>query len=133
MARSWDSSLVREMLARVDGDAAGGVAAFRPDDLAPEYGLQGDGNYRLSETQAQEILNMRLQRLTGLEQDKIIGEYKDVMATIADLLDILARRSASPRSSAKSCRPSRPSSRPRPRIRAAPKSKSTPPSSIPKT
>ncbi|CFL80289.1 DNA gyrase subunit A [Bordetella pertussis] len=91
MARSWDSSLVREMLARVDGDAAGGVAAFRPDDLAPEYGLQGDGNYRLSETQAQEILNMRLQRLTGLEQDKIIGEYKDVMATIADLLDILAR------------------------------------------
>src|SRR3546814_10315542 len=47
--------------------------------------------YRLSETQAQEILNMRLQRLTGLEQDKIVNEYKDIMATIADLLDILAR------------------------------------------
>ncbi len=55
------------------------------------FGLQEDGQYRLSDTQAQEILNMRLQRLTGLEQDKIVGEYKDVMATIADLLDILAR------------------------------------------
>src|SRR5690606_14641223 len=55
------------------------------------YGLQDDGLYRLSDVQAQEILNMRLQRLTGLEQDKIVGEYKDVMAAIADLLDVLAR------------------------------------------
>src|SRR3546814_20574030 len=47
--------------------------------------------YRLSETQAQEILNMRLQRLTGLEQDKIVNEYKDIMATIDDLLDIMSR------------------------------------------
>src|SRR5690606_3638563 len=54
-------------------------------------GLQEDGMYRLSDVQAQEILNMRLQRLTGLEQDKIVGEYRDIMATIADLLDILAR------------------------------------------
>ena len=91
MARSWDSSLVREMLSRADNDAAGGRAAFRPDDLHESFGLQGDGLYRLSETQAQEILNMRLQRLTGLEQDKIVGEYKDIMATIADLLDILAK------------------------------------------
>ncbi|OZI19626.1 DNA gyrase subunit A [Bordetella genomosp. 9] len=91
MARSWDSSLVREMLARADGDTPGGIAAYRPDDLLPSYGMQGDGLYRLSDTQAQEILNMRLQRLTGLEQDKIVGEYKDVMATIADLLDILAK------------------------------------------
>lgn len=91
MARSWDSSLVREMLTRADGDAPGGRSAFRPDDLAEGFGLQADGLYRLSDTQAQEILNMRLQRLTGLEQDKIIGEYRDVMATIADLLDILAR------------------------------------------
>jgi DNA gyrase subunit A len=53
--------------------------------------MQGDGLYRLSETQAQEILQMRLQRLTGLEQDKIVAEYKDVMAEIDDLLDILAR------------------------------------------
>lgn len=92
MARGWDSSLVREMLARADGgDVVGGRQAFRPEDLPEGFGLQGDGQYRLSETQAQEILNMRLQRLTGLEQDKIIGEYKDVMDTIADLLDILAR------------------------------------------
>ncbi|HYG41358.1 MAG TPA: DNA gyrase subunit A [Bordetella sp.] len=91
MSRSWDSSLVREMLSRADGDTPGGRAAFRPDDLHESFGLQGDGMYRLSDTQAQEILNMRLQRLTGLEQDKIVGEYKDVMATIADLLDILAK------------------------------------------
>jgi DNA gyrase subunit A len=91
MARTWDSSVVREMLARVDGDAPGGRAAFRPEDLDPEFGVQEDGFYRLSDVQAQEILNMRLQRLTGLEQDKIVGEYRDVMSTIADLLDILAR------------------------------------------
>ena len=53
--------------------------------------MQPDGLYRLSDDQAQEILQMRLQRLTGLEQDKIIGEYKDVMAQIADLLDILSK------------------------------------------
>ncbi|HEY0294358.1 MAG TPA: DNA gyrase subunit A [Bordetella sp.] len=92
MARSWDSSLVREMLVRADGgDTPGGRVAYRPDDLDPAYGLQDDGLYRLSDTQAQEILNMRLQRLTGLEQDKIIGEYREVMETIADLLDILSR------------------------------------------
>ena len=91
MARSWDSSLVREMLARADGNALGGRAAYRPDDLDASYGLQGDGQYRLSDTQAQEILNMRLQRLTGLEQDKIVGEYREVMENIADLLDILSR------------------------------------------
>ncbi|MBC2768431.1 DNA gyrase subunit A [Pusillimonas minor] len=92
MSRSWDSSLVREMLARADqGDTPGGRAAYRPDGLSEVFGLQDDGMYRLSETQAQEILNMRLQRLTGLEQDKIVNEYKDVMDTIADLLDILAR------------------------------------------
>ncbi|WP_245152282.1 DNA gyrase subunit A [Allopusillimonas soli] len=92
MARAWDSDLVREMLARADENAAaGGRAAYRPDALPAEYGLQSNGLYRLSDVQAQEILNMRLQRLTGLEQDKVVGEYKDVMANIADLLDILAR------------------------------------------
>jgi len=92
MARSWDSSLVREMLQRADeGETPGGRAAYRPEGLDPEYGLQDDGKYRLSDVQAQEILNMRLQRLTGLEQDKIVGEYKEIMETIADLLDILAR------------------------------------------
>ena len=87
MSKSWDSSLVREMLSRVEGDAR----QYRPESLSPSYGMQPDGLYRLSEDQAGEILQMRLQRLTGLEQDKIIGEYKDVMAQIADLLDILAK------------------------------------------
>ncbi len=87
MSKSWDSSLVREMLARVEGNRD----AYRPEGLPRQYGMQPDGLYRLSEDQASEILQMRLQRLTGLEQDKIIGEYKDVMAQIADLLDILAR------------------------------------------
>jgi DNA gyrase subunit A len=91
MARSWDSSLVREMLARTGDENAGGIAAFRPENLPRHYGLQADGLYKLSEDQAQEILQMRLQRLTGLEQDKIVNEYKDVMTQIADLLDILAR------------------------------------------
>lgn len=92
MERSWDSSLVRDMLDRADqGVTPGGRAAYRPESLAPGFGLQDDGMYRLSDVQAQEILNMRLQRLTGLEQDKIVGEYKDIMETIADLLDILAR------------------------------------------
>ena len=93
MNRPWDSSLVREMLSRAESEnaAAGGREAYRPEGLNPQFGMQTDGLYRLSDTQAQEILQMRLQRLTGLEQDKIIGEYRDVMAQIADLLDILAR------------------------------------------
>jgi DNA gyrase subunit A len=90
MAKSWDSSLVREMLQRAETDTPGGRAAYRPEGLPPQYGMQADGLYRLSDDQAQEILNMRLQRLTGLEQDKIVAEYKDVMAEIADLLNILA-------------------------------------------
>ena len=91
MARAWDSSLVREMLARTGAANAGGIDAFRPENLPRHYGLQSDGLYKLSDDQAQEILQMRLQRLTGLEQDKIVNEYKEVMAQIADLLDILAR------------------------------------------
>jgi DNA gyrase subunit A len=90
MSRSWDSSLVREMLTRAEADTPGGRAAYRPEGLAPQFGMQPDGLYRLSEEQAQEILQMRLQRLTGLEQDKIVAEYKEVMEQIADLLDILA-------------------------------------------
>ncbi len=91
MARAWDSSLVREMLARTGAENAGGIDAFRPEHLPRHYGIQPDGLYKLSDEQAQEILQMRLQRLTGLEQDKIVNEYKDVMTQIADLLDILAR------------------------------------------
>ena len=91
MRKSWDSSLVREMLARAEADTPGGREAFRPDGLPAHYGMQTDGLYRLSDEQAQEILQMRLQRLTGLEQDKIVEEYRDVMGQIADLLDILAK------------------------------------------
>jgi DNA gyrase subunit A len=92
MTRTWDSKLVREMLTRTRAD--GGVVNaddYRPEGLEREFGMQGDGLYRLSETQAGEILQMRLQRLTGLEQDKIVAEYKDVMAVIEDLLDILSK------------------------------------------
>jgi len=92
MSRSWDSQLVREMLTRTRAD--GGVINaddYRPDGLDREFGMSNDGLYRLSDTQAQEILQMRLQRLTGLEQDKIVAEYKEVMAEIDDLLDILAK------------------------------------------
>ncbi|MCC6531034.1 MAG: DNA gyrase subunit A [Burkholderiales bacterium] len=84
MARIWRSSLVADMLARVD------VSASRPDGLEAIYGMRDEG-YRLSEPQAQRILEMQLQRLTGLEQDKIVAEYQEVMDRIADLLDILAR------------------------------------------
>jgi len=91
MDRAWDSSLVREMLNRTELGESGGIAAFRPEHLPKHYGMQQNGLYKLSDEQAQEILQMRLQRLTGLEQDKIVNEYKEVMAHIADLLDILAK------------------------------------------
>jgi DNA gyrase subunit A len=84
MAREWHSPLVQEMLARVASDSA------RPEWLSPEFGLKANG-YKLSEAQAQAILDMRLQRLTGLEQDKLVAEYKDVMDKIVDLLDILSK------------------------------------------
>lgn len=92
MNRPWDSSLVREMLtrAREDGSVVN-ADDYRPEGLEKQYGLGSDGLYRLSDTQASEILQMRLQRLTGLEQDKIVAEYREVMAEIEDLLDILAK------------------------------------------
>jgi DNA gyrase subunit A len=83
--------MVREMLARAETDTPGGRNAYRPEGLLPEYGMQATGLYRLSDSQAQEILQMRLQRLTGLEQDKIVSEYKEVMNEISDLLDLLAK------------------------------------------
>jgi len=86
LSRTWDPGVAREMVTRAGADAA----AFRPLGLEPGVGLT-DAGYRLSEVQAQEILQMRLQRLTGLEQDKIVQEYREVIETIADLLDILAR------------------------------------------
>jgi DNA gyrase subunit A len=84
MGRAWRSSLVEEMLARTSPEAS------RPVTVLPHEGLQADG-YHLSETQAQAILEMQLQRLTGLEQDKIRDEYKEVMDRITDLMDILAK------------------------------------------
>ena len=84
LGRTWNSELVKEMLARV----AGGHEQYRPEGLAIEFGLKPEG-YRLSEEQAQAILELRLQRLTGLEQDKIRDEYREVMLAIADLLDTL--------------------------------------------
>ena len=86
MERSWRSSLVEDMLRRAAADVA------RPEGLAPEYGWHGPkAGYKLSDVQAQAILDLRLQRLTGLEQDKITGDYREVMDLITDLLDILAK------------------------------------------
>lgn len=83
MAKAWKSPVVEEMLKRASMEAS------RPDGISVDFGLSPNG-YKLSDVQAQEILQMRLQRLTGLEQDKIVNEYKEVMDIISDLLDILA-------------------------------------------
>ena len=92
MTKVWDSKIVKEMLTRTRADgSAVNADDYRPNGMEREFGLQQDGLYRLSEVQAGEILNMRLQRLTGLEQDKIVAEYKEVMSVIEDLLDILAK------------------------------------------
>ena len=87
VSRTWTSGAVPEMLARA------GEISTRPIGLAADLGITGEGGtgYRLSETQAQAILDMRLHRLTGLEQDKIINEYQELLALIVDLTDILAR------------------------------------------
>ena len=86
MARAWPSVVVMEMISRAGSDSS------PPDGVtgAPAYGLAADG-YRLSDVQAQAILEMRLQRLTGLEQDKIVAEYKELLDKIGDYLDILSR------------------------------------------
>ena len=80
----WQPGLVMEMLNRAGSDVS------RPDGLAKDYALV-EGGYRLSEVQAQAILDLRLQKLTGLEQDKIIKEYEELLDKIIGLLDILAR------------------------------------------
>ncbi|MEW7977338.1 MAG: DNA gyrase subunit A [Candidatus Sedimenticola endophacoides] len=83
LERGWKSGAVEAMLERA------GAGASRPQELPPGYGLGPEG-YRLTETQAQAILELRLHRLTGLEQDKILGEYSDILEKIRYLLDILA-------------------------------------------
>ncbi|MCC6715451.1 MAG: DNA gyrase subunit A, partial [Gammaproteobacteria bacterium] len=84
LATTWPPGIVVQMLERA------GAKSSRPDGLPEGLGLTAQG-YRLSEVQAQEILDLKLQRLTGLEKEKIMGEYEEVLATIADLSDILAR------------------------------------------
>jgi DNA gyrase subunit A len=84
MARAWPAGSVPRMLERA------GQVATRPDGLGDEFGLKPEG-YRLSDTQAQAILDLRLNRLTGLEQDKIWQEFQELLAQIQDLGDILAR------------------------------------------
>src|SRR6185295_5912550 len=86
MARAWGSELVSALIGKGD------VSQYRPEGLNEIYGLKVDG-YHLSDAQAQAILELRLQRLTGLEQDKIRDEYREVIEVIRDLLDILAKPS----------------------------------------
>ncbi len=82
IARRWEPGMVRALL------AAAGADASRPENLDAGVGL-ADGGYQLSETQAQQILEMRLSRLTGLEQEKLTDEYKALLHTIAGLIEIL--------------------------------------------
>ena len=82
-ARTWQSGTLEEMLSRAGADAS------RPEDLPAGFGLTEEG-YRLTETQAQAILDLRLQKLTGLEQDKIINEFQELLDKIANLLEILS-------------------------------------------
>jgi DNA gyrase subunit A len=84
MGRVWGAGAVPDMLARA------GQVATRPDGLAAEFGLTADG-YRLSDVQAQAILDLRLNRLTGLEQSRIWTEFQELLVQIKDLVDILAR------------------------------------------
>ena len=84
MRRFWRSKLVEEMLERGDGQIS------KPEGLSPEYGLHKQG-YKLSDVQAQRILEMRLQNLTALESDKIVVEYKETMDNIVDLIDVLSK------------------------------------------
>jgi DNA gyrase subunit A len=83
-ARRWNPGVVAAMLGQ------GGADASRPENLEPMYGLHDDG-YQLSPVQAQEILNLRLHRLTGLEQEKLTQEYEELLRLVRDLLDILSR------------------------------------------
>jgi DNA gyrase subunit A len=84
MGKAWPSQIVRDMLERAP------EGATQPEDLGPSFGLTA-GGYRLSDAQAQRILEMQLQRLTGLEQEKIVADYKELLETISDLLDILSK------------------------------------------
>jgi len=86
MARAWRSESVQAMLAKAGADAC------RPDDLPPHLGLR-EGVYHLSPEQAQAILDLRLHRLTGLEHEKLINDYQDLIRQIGEFLEILANES----------------------------------------
>ncbi|OGT23417.1 MAG: DNA gyrase subunit A [Gammaproteobacteria bacterium RIFCSPLOWO2_02_FULL_38_11] len=86
LQHTWKSGVVANMLSHTTKES-------RPEDLDPSFGLLDDQTYRLTEQQAQAILDLRLHRLTGLEQDKILEEYKNLLETIKSLLDILHNES----------------------------------------
>jgi DNA gyrase subunit A len=83
----WPAGMVVDMVARATADADPTVS--RPEDLEPQYGLKDDG-YHLSEVQAQAILDLKLHRLTGLEQDKIVNEFQQILDVIKALIEILS-------------------------------------------
>ncbi len=85
--KRWDGSIVKALLGQA------GAELSRPEDLAPEFGL-GEGGYQLSPAQAQAILDLRLQKLTGLEQDKLSDEYKEILGQIQELMRILSEPDA---------------------------------------
>ena len=83
VSRKWNGSVIQELIGDRD------MAQFKPQDLAAELGLQKNGDYQLSEKQAQAILDLKLHRLTGLEKDKIFNEFNELLEQIKALLDIL--------------------------------------------
>ena len=84
LEQAWVSETVREMLKNVS------EGATTPEDIEPERGMQDDGSYYLSETQAQAVLDMRLNRLTGMEREKLIEEYREIISDISELIAILS-------------------------------------------
>jgi DNA gyrase subunit A len=85
--RRWDAAVVRALLGQA------GAELSRPEELLPEYGI-GEGGYQLSPAQAQAILDLRLQKLTGLEQEKLSDEYKEILGQIQELMRILSEPDA---------------------------------------
>ena len=88
LAKAWPAGAVNEMIARATEGAD--LNASRPDNLDPRYGLKDDG-YHLSDVQAQAILDLKLHRLTGLEQDKIVNEFQAILDVIKELIEVLSK------------------------------------------
>jgi DNA gyrase subunit A len=83
VSQPWHSENIVAMLERA------GPGAVKPDEVGDQFGLKDDGNYYLTEEQAQAILDMRLNRLTSMEQDRLLEEYNEIVDTISELLNIL--------------------------------------------